>query len=164
MNGSIPVHPERGLDPHLSFCPRCGGETNAIAIGHIKKAELPNGQLVYAQKGKQSNIMKQLREQNMIGWNERLDWRDLGENERIPDSEVCEKCKTEIEEWADLVKAGGAYMKCSACGCNGVIKPGTELAEAVRKSTGIEPPDPVGVEFDNCSAHGAVLEEESPGA
>jgi len=157
----IPIHPERGLDPHLTFCPRCGGETNGLTIGVIRKAEIPNGQLVYAQRGSEQKMRKRLLEQGMISDHERLDWRELGENERVPDSSVCEQCKTELTDWADLVKQGGCYFKCNQCGCNGVINPGSEMAAAVRKATGKPPPQPCGVAFETCDSHKATIEEET---
>ena len=30
---SIPLHPKRGLDPHLTFCPFCGGDADAGVAG-----------------------------------------------------------------------------------------------------------------------------------
>ena len=46
-----------------------------------------------------------------------------------------------------LVADGGVYWRCKKCGLSGVIVARSELAIAVRKKMGIEPPEPCGLEY-----------------
>jgi hypothetical protein len=127
-------------------------------MGEIRKATLSNGQLVYAQEGREAKMLTDLRAKNMVAQNEALTWIDLEPDERVPDNSVCEKCTNELSEWADMVKAGGVYFKCQECGANGIVHAGTELAEQVRESQKIAAPAPVGMEFAACEQHQQLLE------
>ena len=49
-----------------AYCPRCGDDTNALAAGEIRKATLSNGQLVYAQKGREAKMQADLLSKNMV--------------------------------------------------------------------------------------------------
>ena len=160
MNGSIPIDPDKGLDPHLMFCARCGGESNALTIGAMRKAEVEDGKFVYAMRGKTTLTGKDLEKAGAIANRHDLRWGKLDDYERVPDPEPCAKCHTELKEWAELVAEGGVYCQCSQCTMKGVIKPGTELAEAVRGHTKIAAPKPVGMEFENCDQHAAAIDEQ----
>jgi hypothetical protein len=163
MNGSIPIDPEKGLDPHLMFCARCGGESNALTIGAMRKAEVEDGQYVYAMRGKQNITGKNLEDAGAITNRHNLRWEKLDDNERVPDPEPCAKCKEELETWATLVAEGGVYCQCSQCSMKGVIRPGTVLAEAVRSHTKIEAPSPIRMEFENCDQHAAAINPDEQG-
>jgi predicted RNA-binding Zn-ribbon protein involved in translation (DUF1610 family) len=141
-----------------AYCPRCGEDTKAVAMGEIRKATLSNGQLVYAQKGREAKMQADLVVKNMVAQGESLTWIDLEPDERVPDNSVCEKCANELSEWADMVKRGGVYFKCRECGANGIVHAGTELAEQVRESQKIAAPAPVGMEFAACEQHKQLLE------
>lgn len=152
----IPIDPKRGLDPRLCYCTRCGNDTGSLSVGDVRKAELDNGQVVYASRGKgQKNVSAQLKRQGYI---KRLSWQRLDDNEKVPDTGFCESCRKELEEWAELVKEGGVYFRCGECKANGVIHPHTEVSETIRKHMGIEPPKPCGVEFQRCEQHERLVE------
>jgi rubrerythrin len=74
--------------------------------------------------------------------------RTLEDNEKLPATQFCDDCKKEVAEHAEVVKGGGIYWKCKDCNSEGVIRAESELAIKVRKQAGIEPPDPVGFEWD----------------
>jgi len=160
MNGSIPIDPEKGLDPHLMFCARCGGESNALTIGAMRKAQLDDGRWTYAMRGKGRLAAKDLEDAGVITNRHNLKWIELDERERVPDPEPCSKCKEELEEWAKLVAEGGVYCQCAQCSMKGVIRPDTVLANAVRAATNIEAPNAVGMEFEQCDQHAVALEPD----
>jgi hypothetical protein len=73
--------------------------------------------------------------------------RKLEENERLPANDICDDCKTEIEEHVKVVSEGGIYWRCEKderhCG---VIKP-SDFAKEVRKLNKVNDTAPCGVEF-----------------
>jgi len=121
-SGTIPLKPGEGLDPHLMQCPRCGGETNSLTIGHLKKAELivdrkETGEFVFYNRGKRRSVEKQLPENITLGKEQ-----DAERYDKPIDFEPCKKCQEEIEEHARLVvEEKGAYWRCE-CGREGVLK------------------------------------------
>jgi len=158
MNGNIPLHPKRGLDPHLTFCPRCGGDANDLTIGHLRRVELIDNwgrsydpkQYAYANRGEGTRrVIQELEKANRRF----RDWQDVPEGERVPSNGPCDKCEAELVEHKALVAAGGIYWNCNSCSQSGVIKAQSELAKAVRRHAGIEAPAPVGVQFETCDEH-----------
>ena len=146
---SIPIHPERGLDPHLTFCPNCGDETSAIVIGHLKVIEHPDGRKAYANRGRVNKLLREL------GWDSvSCKVHDAEEHERIP-GDLCEKCKKNIADMHALVRNGGVYFRCLSCGTEGALKPDVPLAKATREhalKTGVikDSNESIGVEVETC--------------
>lgn len=146
---NIRLDPERGVNPCLTVCPRCGGESPELlllgtsdwlhecAVCGITNVG-PKGQLRCKVDGCGGRL-------KLI--------RRLEEYERLPATEPCDACKAEIDEHKAIVEAGGIYWRCADCKASGVIK-SNEFAAEVRKAHGIDPPDPCGVEFtkENCPA------------
>lgn len=140
--GGIRLDPKRGVNPALTVCPRCGGETNELVLAGLK------GKYKCEKCG-----------QRMVGRFEtcprcgagREHFKLLGEfdgsREKVLASEPCDKCKKMIEEHAQIVREGGIYWKCKDCESEGVIKP-SPFATMIREKANIQPPDPVGFEFD----------------
>lgn len=155
----IPLHPDRALDPHLCYCPRCGGESNSLTIGHLKKALIsrtPDGkpvsgekQYVYANRGKTTQTAREMEKK---GWTIGM-WEEVEEHEKVP-GDICDDCCSELAEWDQIIKNGGIYWRCKSCEKQGVIKPSAPICKAVREEAGIEKPDPIGIEFDTCVQHG----------
>jgi len=151
---NIPISKERGLDPHLTICPSCGGDGDAITVGIIRKATLPNGQTVYANQGQTTKTGRDLVNKGIINSPYDLAWETITDpNERIISSQPCRKCIEHINEMEQIVKEGGVYFKCKECQQDGVIKK-NKFTNRVREHTGIEAPDPCGVEFNYCVEHG----------
>ena len=73
--------------------------------------------------------------------------RDIEEHERLPATEVCDTCKTEMSEHAAIVAAGGVYWRCEDCPASGVIKADAPFAAAVRERLGVPAPEPCGATF-----------------
>lgn len=143
---TIPLHPTRGLDPHLTYCPRCGGEGSGLTIGRLMKGTTYDGRTVFFQAGQKRTV-----ERDMGISIQHVE--EAKEGERVPDNDICDSCKQEIATQKEVIEAGGVYFRCKECHCEGVIKP-NDFTEAVRKHSGIEAPNPVGVEFDHCTEHG----------
>lgn len=147
---NIPLHPERGIDPHLCFCPRCGGESNSLAVGHILKAE-HEGQTYYANRGQTRKVSQQL--------GATLHWEQVEEGERIPGA-VCDACEKELAMQKQVVNEGGIYFQCKECGQRGVIR-ACNFTEKVREHMKIAAPEPCGVEFNFCVEHGEEPKDET---
>lgn len=151
---SIPIHKDRGIDPHLTYCQRCGGEADELTLGVLMKAELPNGQWVYANRGKTEKLRRELEQKKIIPFQTYLQWQEITDTrERVPASEPCKKCRDELDMMEEIVKRGGCYFKCAECGQEGVLRETSTIAKQVRKLAGIEPPEPVGFEFEACVQH-----------
>lgn len=155
MSHSIPLHPTRALDPHLTYCPRCGGDGTGIVIGHIFVAHVPGHpeQIITCwSRGKGKQVREELDRRNIP-----FDTREAEDGEKLPAAEPCPKCQEEIALHRSIVEAGGVYYRCRVCGCSGVIRGDDPLAKHVREKAGIEAPKPVGIEFEACVQH-AVTE------
>lgn len=147
----IPLHPTRALDPHLTYCPRCGGDTDEITVGHLWKVKTSKGWL-YFNRGELRKALVS------AGFNAHAynltDAIDVKENERVPSPTLCNNCQKEMVEFKKEVEAGGVYFRCTKCLTHGVIKAGTTMAVAVREAHGIPAPGECGIEFDDCTQHG----------
>lgn len=149
---NIPLHKERGLDPHMAICPRCNKENGEITVGHIKKAQMPDGRWVYASAG--DGVRKTQRQLEAQGLPRATGWVDVEEREKVPSPNPCKDCAEEMRVHAEVVKKGGVYFRCEACATTGVIKAESKLAVETRKQNNIEAPDPCGIAFENCAQHG----------
>lgn len=143
---NIPLNSEGGIEPHLTFCPRCGGETNELTLGVVFKGKDRQGRWHYYNQGQRRRVEKKLGE--ILS-----DVQHVEEHERVPASQPCPACQKEMREFAAEVEAGGVYFRCAECGAMGVVKGGTEFAAAVREAHGIPAPEPCGVEFNKCEEH-----------
>ena len=56
-------------------------------------------------------------------------------------------------KFKSIVESGGAYWKCKECPQGGVLTAESKLAIALRETSGVASPDPVGIEFDTCDQH-----------
>ena len=148
----IPIS-EKGLEQHLLFCPICGGETDGMTIGVLLKATLPDGRTTFANRGETPKANRALAKEGLINRGERLSWIVVPEGEKAPDSRPCKSCRDNFDEQEKVVKEGGAYFKCKGCNITGAVIASSKLAQAVRKESGILPPEPVGYEFQKCEDH-----------
>ena len=150
-NTSIPISPERGIDPHLTTCIRCGGEGQDIILGVLMTNVDNDGDTHYCPRGKTGRHVKDLpRGKYFMGrWTEVTDT-----NLRIP-SGLCKDCDAEVKAHAKVITDGGVFFHCTECGRQGVIRPGV-FADEVRRVNKAATPKPCGVEFDNCKEHGTT--------
>lgn len=153
---SIMLDPERGLNPGLTCCPRCGGEGNEIAlVGLAKLWKCGRCGAVHVEQGKRPPRKCQKCGHGLFSFVEDFD----GWKHKVAGSEPCGRCKKELAKFIEIVKAGGVFWRCKDCGAEGVIRAG-EFAELVRKKTEIEAPELCGVEFDknDCPSCGPLKE------
>lgn len=146
MSGQIPINPKKGLDPRLTFCGRCGCDTNELIVGDNRLMENSEGQKAIAPRGQTRSVAKKL------GWGH-YTVTEVPEG-RLPATEPCDSCNAELIEWNEIAKAGGVYFQCDECKCSGMIKP-SEYATVLREYTGTGPDDPCGVTFETCKMHTA---------
>ena len=153
--GSIQLHKTKGVNPFLTTCPRCGGTgPEIILVGSRDYKDICEvcGQVYIGGADPKTKREGCLRER--LGANDEkvrcnsVHFRreSLEENEKLPGG-LCHDCEAELKVHEEVVAAGGIYWKCADCKRAGVIKHTSPLAGLVRKDAGIEPPDPVGVEF-----------------
>ncbi len=158
MKGDIPLHPTRGLDPHLTTCPLCGGDHEDLVVGHtlraiIRKYGDPSFETTsYYTKGHRRAFELQIQNQDRSLYVAKS--HELEDGEKVVSSEPCRKCSEELKTQLDLVKAGGVFFRCDECKREGVIK-ASAYTHAVREKAGILPPEPVGVQFHLCVEHRA---------
>lgn len=143
MNGNIILHKTLGVNPRLTYCPRCGGEG---------RGQLLLGNRDYKTKCEHCGTMNFGTRRSEKCGNCKHPLRDseqtpLTEYEKLPGG-LCAACEEEVALHKSVVAEGGVYWKCSNCPATGVLKATAELAKSVRAQAKIEPPAPVGFEFD----------------
>ena len=140
---SITLHKTRGVNPKMTFCPRCGGEANELMLIGNREAKMTCqhcGTVNFGARGadrcggcgKHGGLRKT---------------GEIGEHERLPASQMCDACQKDVDMQKAEVEKGGVYWKCDKCKHSGVIKAHHQLAKDVRASAKIEPPNPVGIDF-----------------
>jgi hypothetical protein len=150
---SINLHPEKGVNPKLTYCPRCGGPGRELILigadeGVYKCSSCEITVFGYGHgtcpSCKKSHVLKR----------ERM----IGEHEKLPGG-LCEACEKEEAEHKVVVEAGGVYFRCADCGVAGVIKGTSQFAIHARKQLKVEAPKPCGIEFtkkEGCPKCGPV--------
>lgn len=126
----ITLHQKLGLNPRLTFCVRCGGETNELAL-------LGNKNWIYkcGDCGAKFVGGAPVRCPKCGGRSFDRD-RELSDGERIPSGDLCDKCKAQLEELKQVVEEGGVFWRCSDCGSEGAIRK-SDFADEVRKAANI---------------------------
>lgn len=137
---SIPLHPKKGVNAMLAYCPRCGEQNSEIVLAG-------NGRVYTCGCGRMSAGYK-FEKCPDCGSTRSQSSRPIEEGDRIMGG-WCDSCAAEVKEHEAIVAAGGVFFRCK-CGVQGVIKAESELSKAVRQSAGIEPPNPVGLEVEQC--------------
>ncbi len=144
MTDSIRLHPVHGVNPKLTYCPRCGGEgQDLVLIG------ADDDKFTCAVCGTTSFGARKCLKPDCGSANGRRE--KIGERERLPGG-LCAACEAEVDVHKREVAAGGVYFRCTDCGAQGVIKAGVPFSRDVRKAHNLPPPAPCGVEFskDDC--------------
>lgn len=142
---------EKGVNAHVTACEMCGKDYGVLLLGTSDWAATCT-----SCNGK-----------NLCTEHQRLCGRCrglLGPKTRLAEMEsiisgVCTDCEKEAKEQFEEVSRGGIFWKCDDCHSHGVLKAGSEYAEAVRVQTRIRPPNPVGISFnrETCPACTGVL-------
>lgn len=136
-----------GVNPVLTYCPRCGGETSELILAGACS-------VYQCDACKQKIVGKRPKECPKChvkgdGYFRRLGEFD-GSHDKLPATEPCEKCKEEIAQHKKIVADGGILWRCRDCNSEGVIRY-SELAHDVRVALKIPPPAPCGVEFSKAT-------------
>lgn len=153
---SIPLEAgDNPLHPRFMICFICGDETDGLAIGAMRKAEL-NGKWVYANVGKTSEAVRNLIKAGHMEHGERLHWVALEDNEKVPSAEPCESCMKKIKTERKAIAEGGIFFTCKQCGLKAILSADAPISKRVRKDTGIAAPNPVGLESEGCNIEGNI--------
>lgn len=136
------LHKEKGLNPKLTICPQCGGDAEElILIGiHDKKYKCSHCNQIYFGYPKRGECIKCGFNVTRIG--------EVGEYEKLPASQPCDKCKAKNKAVEKAVAEGGIHWNCKDCGSAGAFGVNHPLSAVVRKQMNIQAPDPVGVELN----------------
>ena len=136
----ILLHPDKGLNPHMTSCWRCGNNTNEILLLGEKNKIYKCQRCDMHHIGRPKKGICTRCKSSTIEF-----LRELEDMERIP-SGYCADCQKELDEYQQIVAEGGVHFRCRNCQSVGVIKK-SKFADAVRERAGVMAPDPVGVEF-----------------
>jgi hypothetical protein len=138
---SIPLHPKLGVNPRLTVCRRCGGNTNELVLLGNRNKVMKCTSCNALNYGSRASDKCSACSQRSL----ELD-HELSDAERVPAMAPCDACAKELDEHAAVVADGGIYFRCADCRASGVIKK-SPFADAVRAAHGLEAPAPCGVEF-----------------
>jgi hypothetical protein len=151
----ITLHPRLGFNPHMCYCPRCGGESpELMLIGNRTNVRECSGckkELIGFMSSERCPTCGELAGAII---------RTIGEHDKLPGG-LCVACQEEVHKEEAIVKAGGVYFRCLECGKRGVIIASSRLAKGVRKTMKIAAPAPCGVEFGKCAEHTPGEEKKS---
>lgn len=138
MSDNVTLHPEKGVNPRIGYCVRCGTDHSVILLGmwnrafHCSECDTVTFGAKYHRcekcKGKRGEM------------------KPIGEGERLP-AGLCRVCKEEIKDYAAIVAEGGVYWNCEDCKASGVILPNA-LTRDVRSTHGLVNGEPCGVTFN----------------
>jgi hypothetical protein len=157
---SLQLHPSLGINAHLTFCPRCGGDgPDLMLIGSRTSILQCNSCGITIYGHKPSKPCPKCKNGGPYSTGNFTHVGTIGERDKLPGS-LCDKCKAEIESFKKIVADGGIYFKCKTCKNTGVIKSKSDICRLVREKLKVEKPDPCGIEFENCEQH-AVEESET---
>lgn len=146
---NLRLHPDKGVNARLTFCPRCGGDgLDLLLIGANDMVTTCRvcGAVSYGER----KCLK-------CGERTAVDTRQLEEHEKLPGS-LCPACEAENA----IIAQGGVYWRCADCKASGIIKPSL-FAEQVRAAHNLPAPAPCGVEFtraEGCPVCGGSEESE----
>lgn len=167
---SITLHPEKGVNPLMTFCRQCGEDAEELMlVGDREYAEVCVECGLYSLGGRPTRGKCPKCERNN-GWS-RKPLSDFMHNGKLPAMEPCNKCRELNKAENEEVAKGGIHFRCTDCGSAGAVRGHAELAKGVRKHFNLAEPDdngvypPCGVEFSKgdcpvCGPHALKGEEE----
>lgn len=128
MSGSIRLHKDKGVNPKMTFCRRCGKDANELILVGADEGKYKCDSCVTTIFGYGKGICPKCGHKglNRVG--------KIGEHERLPATQFCDECKDETAEHQKVVEAGGVHFRCKDCGAEGVVKAGTSFAVQVRQT------------------------------
>lgn len=145
MEEGLLLHPEKGVNPRLTTCARCGGEGRGlILLGKFDYKDVCNSCKTIHYGGANRDPRTNRRACNNCG-SEVFTRQSIDEHEKIPHG-LCHFCEKEVALHKKLVEEGGVYWRCRDCKASGVIKD-SPFTKLVRENLNIEAPQPCGIEF-----------------
>lgn len=136
------LHKEKGLNPHMTYCPRCYNDGPELVLlgAHDKVYKCTNPDCGLAHIGKPKGGVCQKCKTGVVYE------RKIEDHERLPGS-LCKSCEDQVK----MVEAGGIFFKCKDCNTIGAIQAEHPYSKEVRAKLNVQPPDPCGIEFDKDS-------------
>lgn len=135
---SIPLSRKHGVNPHLTYCPRCKGKANELVLtGAHHKYKCDSCGLLHIGHPKTGRCENVNCHANTSGFYTLVDLGELEPSERLRASQPCEKCQEELKTFKAEVDRGGVPFRCTDCGAEGVIKAEAEVAKHVRAKHGL---------------------------
>jgi len=142
MSG-ITLSKKHGVNPKMTYCPNCKEDANELILvgahDSIYYCHHCKINLIGSSKCPRCNSYGEFQ-------------RKIGEYEKLPASQPCDKCKEVLKEQDRIVAEGGILFMCTKCGSRGAIRKNNPICQDVRKQLGVEPPKKCGVEFNECPA------------
>lgn len=129
----ITLHPKLGVNPRLTFCPRCKGDTPELVLVGVNDRVhtcADCGRTCYGFKDHERCPVSSCK--GPLRFERRLD-----DHERLPSDRPCEGCCEEIAKMDVIVDAGGVYFRCENCAAEGVLGHEHPSAIEARERSGI---------------------------
>lgn len=158
MSRGIRLDRERGVNPRMTLCRQCGGDTPELALlgtaDHLHKCTSCGASVLGTVRQKKCS---------RCGASALVYVRRLGEMEKVPIGGLCDECKKKHEAADTMVKEGGIYWKCDICHSEGAIPKDHPMAVHVREKLNIQPPKPCGVSLvpEDCPVCGKHRGEDA---
>jgi len=149
---SITLHPKLGINARLTFCHRCGGESQELLLLGIAnfKSTCPLCDTAhYGGAGNPGRGRQTCQRCDHSGFD--FKFEELDEFEKLPSREPCDKCRELLRVAKENAPQGAILGKCKKCRSEFVLSGSSEWAKEVRKRLGIEPPALCGVELPQCT-------------
>ena len=144
------LHKEKGVNPFLTCCYRCGGDTPTLLLVGVYDKVYRCGSCDRKQIGGGARgcerVIDGQRCRGVLVYES-----TLKDGEKIP-LDLCDACDKECAEWDRIVKDGGIYWKCDGCKRSGVVRGGSEFSQLVRERSKVAAPDPIGFQAATCPA------------
>lgn len=142
--GDILLHPEKGINPFMTYCPRCGGEGRDLILIGARDSVITCPHCGINAIGFSPNQRCPSCKEKLAGGKH----RKLEDHEKLPGG-LCQKCEDLEKAANEEVKKGGVYVKCK-CGMQGAIKADHALAKHTRDRLNLHSGEPCGVEIETC--------------
>jgi hypothetical protein len=150
MSG-IELDPEKGVNPFLTYCPRCKNEGPELMLIGRRQYYETCVECGIASIGGRPRGGKCPKCERNNGWVRHA----IKDGERLPSSDVCDNCKEQIEQ----VKQGGVFFECEDCSAIGAVKADAPFAAMVRQAHKLTEPGDDGV-YPACGVQ--FTKEECP--
>lgn len=140
---SIKLHKRLGVNPRRTFCPKCGGECQALVLLGSK-----NHTGVCGRHGQVFGIGENTTRCPAKDCGNRLvDIRELNDSESVPYFEGCAACKSSDTIQREAIERGGIAWRCKKCKSEGAMLKGGAHDDLIAE---VRAKGCLGVELDLC--------------